>query len=122
MRNRCPTAPTPCCPVAAPTRRRPSALARIAGAARSFIEWLRAGYPDDAPRTGHSPLLALNGPLALSTRQTAQIVGDLGDRPTDSIDIGVAITKATDRLPTQTQIRTVTHALPPTPPSTSTSH
>ncbi|MGO8963724.1 DUF3349 domain-containing protein [Mycobacterium sp.] len=108
--------------MAAPTRRRPSALARIAGATRSLIEWLRAGYPDDAPRTGHSPLLALNGPLALSARQTAQIVGELGDRPTDSIDIGVAITKATDRLPTQTQIRTVTHALPPTPPSTSTSH
>jgi hypothetical protein len=87
-------------------------LARIAGAARLLIDWLRAGYPDDAPRTGHSPLLALNGPLALSARQTAQIVGELGDGPTDSIDIGVAITKATNRLPTQTQIRTVTHVLP----------
>ena len=40
---------------------------------RSIIDWLRAGYPDEAPRTG----------------------------PIDSIDIGVTITKATNRLPTQ---------------------
>lgn len=60
-----------------------------------IIEWLRAGYPDDAPRTGYSPLLALNGPLSLSARQTAQIVAKLGEGPTDSIDIEVTITKVT---------------------------
>ena len=88
-------------------------MARIAGAVVSITEWLRAGYPDEAPRTGYSPLLALNGPIALSARQTAQIVSELGDAPSDLIDIGVAITKATDRLPTQTQTQTVTQALPP---------
>ncbi|HEX9175963.1 MAG TPA: DUF3349 domain-containing protein, partial [Mycobacterium sp.] len=41
---------------------------------QSVIDWLRAGYPDEGPRTGHSPLLALNGPIALSPRQTEQIV------------------------------------------------
>jgi hypothetical protein len=35
----------------------------------SIINWLRAGYPDDAPRTGYSPLLALNGPISLSDKQ-----------------------------------------------------
>jgi hypothetical protein len=83
----------------------------------SIIEWLRAGYPDEAPRTGYSPLLALNGPVSLSGRQTDQIVGELGAGPTDSIDIGVTITKVTSQLPTPTQTRTVTRALhPETPP------
>ena len=55
---------------------------------RSIIDWLRAGYTDEAPRTGYSPLLALNGPIALSARQTEQIVAELGEGPADSIDIG----------------------------------
>jgi Protein of unknown function (DUF3349) len=78
---------------------------------RSIIDWLRSGYPDEAPRTGYSPLLALNGPIALSARQTQQIVAELGEGPTDSIDIGVTITKATNHLPTQAQTRAVTRAL-----------
>jgi hypothetical protein len=32
---------------------------------RSIIDWFRAGYPDEAPSTGYSPLLALNGPIGL---------------------------------------------------------
>ena len=79
---------------------------------RSIINWLRAGYPDEAPHAGYSPLLALNGPIALSARQTEQIVAELGESPTDSIDIGVAITKATKRLPTEAQTRTIRRALP----------
>jgi hypothetical protein len=82
----------------------------------SIIEWLRTGYPDEAPRTGYSPLLALNGPIALSARQTAQIVAELDEGPTDPIDIGVTITKATNRLPTQAQTRTVARALHPDAP------
>jgi hypothetical protein len=77
----------------------------------SIVKWLRLGYPDDAPRTGYSPLLALNGPLSLSPRQTAQIVAELREGLTESIDIGVAITKTTNHLPTQQQTRTVIHAL-----------
>jgi hypothetical protein len=38
---------------------------------RSIIDWFRAGYPDEAPSTGYSPLLALNGPVGLSRRQAA---------------------------------------------------
>jgi hypothetical protein len=82
----------------------------------SVIEWLRAGYPDEAPRTGYSPLLALNGPLSLTARQTDQIVDGLREALPDQVDIGVAITKVTNRPPTETQTRTVAHALNPTPP------
>jgi hypothetical protein len=32
---------------------------------RSIIDWFRVGYPDEAPSTGYSPLLALNGPIGL---------------------------------------------------------
>jgi hypothetical protein len=95
---------------------RPTALARIDRIFGSIIDWLRTGYPDEAPRTGHSPLLALNGPLALSARQTAQIVAELGEKPTEPIDIEVAITKVTNQLPTATQTCTVTRALQPDTP------
>ena len=78
---------------------------------RSIVEWFRAGYPDDAPSTGHSPLLALNGPIALSQQQTDQIVDELRDRSSDSVDIDVAITKVTDQLPTQAQILKIKLAL-----------
>ena len=78
---------------------------------RSIVEWFRAGYPDDAPSTGHSPLLALNGPIALSQKQTDRIVDELCARSSDSVDIDVAITKVTDQLPTQAQIRKITLAL-----------
>ena len=89
---------------------------RISGAFRSVIGWLRAGYPDEAPPTGYSPLLALFGPMSLTPRQTQHIVEALDGAPADTIDIEVAITKATDRLPTQAQIRAVAMALTQTKP------
>jgi len=70
-------------------------------------DWLRAGYPDGAPATGHSPLLALNGPLALTTRQKCRIAKELEGLPTEVGTIEVAIIKATDRLPTPTQTREI---------------
>lgn len=77
----------------------------------SIIDWLRAGYPDDAPRTGYSPLLALNGAMALSARQTAQIVAELGEGHPNSVDIEVTVTKVTHQLPTPMQTRAVVRAL-----------
>jgi hypothetical protein len=79
---------------------------------KSIIDWLRAGYPDEAPATGYSPLLALNGPIALTERQTEQIVAEVAEESVDSIDIGVAISKATNRLPTEAQTRAIGRALP----------
>ena len=88
-------------------------LMRISGAFRSVIGWLRSGYPDEAPPPGYSPLLALLGPMSLTPRQTQHIVDELDGAPPDTTDIEVAITKATDRLPTPTQIRAVVRALRP---------
>jgi Protein of unknown function (DUF3349) len=78
---------------------------------RSLIDWLRAGYPDEAPRTGYSPLLALNGPIALSRKQIRQVLDRLATGIYDKTDIEVAITGATGRLPTPPQLRQVVAAL-----------
>jgi hypothetical protein len=76
-----------------------------------LIDWLRAGYPDEAPHTGYSPLIAFNGPSTLSEKQTREVVGELGSDPCDSTDIGAAITRATGRLPNVSQVRKVADAL-----------
>lgn len=86
---------------------------RINGIFGSVIGWLRAGYPDEAPATGYSPLVALGGPIALTPQQTQRIVDDLAGASVDPIDIGVAITKNVDRLPTPAQTRAIAKALRP---------
>lgn len=78
---------------------------------RSLIDWVRAGYPDEAPRTGYSPLLALMGPISLTRSQLDRIVCELDARPADPVDVQVAIAKVTGRLPSQAQTRAVMHAL-----------
>ena len=80
---------------------------------RHSIDWLRTGYPEDEPLTGYSSLIALNGPISLTDEQTQEIASELELRgkPCDSADIGVAITKTTDRVPTATQVRGVAEAL-----------
>ncbi len=88
-----------------------AAAATLVAVCRSIIGWVRAGYPDDAPRTGYSPLVALTGPIALTPRQTGHVLAQLHGHPTDTADIEVAITKTTDRLPTNYQVRTVVRAL-----------
>lgn len=77
----------------------------------SIVNWLLAGYPDDTPRTGYSPLLALSGPISLSGKQTQEVVNQLGTDPCDKTDIGVAITSVTDRLPNPSQVQKVAGAL-----------
>lgn len=73
---------------------------------RALHDWLRAGYPSEAPTRGYSPLLALNGPTSLSARQTRQVLAQLQPNTT-GIDIAVAITHATGQLPNASQ----THAI-----------
>jgi hypothetical protein len=91
----------------APCRRR----LRRSGPVRSIIDWLRAGYPDEAPRIGYSPLIALHGPTALSRKQIRQVLDCLATGVYDKTDIEVAITGATGRLPTPPQLRQVVTAL-----------
>ena len=50
----------------------------------STIAWLRAGYSNEAPRTGHSPLIALNGPVGLSDKQIHEVVESVGPLPVQS--------------------------------------
>jgi hypothetical protein len=72
----------------------------------SAVEWLRAGYPDAAPRTGHCALIALHGPQSLSNHQINEVIDHLAAHPgtpTD-IDIQTAITTVTDKLPNPSQV------------------
>jgi hypothetical protein len=85
----------------------------MGGAFRSVTSWIRAGYPDEAPPSGYSPLLALNGPMSLTPRQIQHIIDELEGVPTDVTHIEAAIIKITDRLPTPTQARAVAMALHP---------
>jgi uncharacterized protein DUF3349 len=78
----------------------------------SVVGWLRACYPEEAPHTGYSPLLALNGPRALTPREVETVVGELDGGPPNATDIELAITKVTDRLPNHAQVRAVTRVLP----------
>jgi len=83
----------------------------IQGMGRSIIEWVRDGYPEDAPKTGYNPLIALSGPMSLTRRQTQQVLARLRGRPTDPVSIDVAITQVTGRLPNPTQTRAVARAI-----------
>lgn len=78
---------------------------------RAIVDWLRAGYPDEAPIHGHSPLMALYGPVALSQSQTDQVINEVGVRPADPLAIDIAITRATNRLPTPQQIAKIVRRL-----------
>jgi hypothetical protein len=111
MRNR--TAPTP--PGISPAHPQEFTnhvvLHRMRDALVAAVGWFRAGYPEDAPRTGHSPLLALYGPPALTTAQKDHVSKELDAQHASDIDIAIAITKATNRLPTPTQTRSMSRAL-----------
>lgn len=78
---------------------------------RAIVDWLRAGYPDEAPTRGYSPLMALYGPIALSQSQTDQVIDEVSVAPADHLAIDVAITKATNRLPTPLQIAKIVRTL-----------
>jgi Protein of unknown function (DUF3349) len=73
----------------------------------AIVDWLRAGYPDDAPSTGYSPLVALTGPISLSDRQIREAVTRLGADTRDKAGIEVAITKVTGHLPNPSQVQQV---------------
>jgi hypothetical protein len=73
----------------------------------SVVSWLRAGYPEGVPPTDTFALLAL---LAnrLSNDEVKLVANDLmlrGDF--DKIDIGVLISKLTDELPSETDVKRV---------------
>ena len=77
----------------------------------AFVHWLRSGYPQDAPRYGHSPLLALMD-QRLSPAQISEIVIALDGEPaTEAIDIQVAITAVARRMPSPADLSAVGAAI-----------
>ncbi|WP_163721734.1 DUF3349 domain-containing protein [Mycolicibacterium psychrotolerans] len=72
--------------------------------AHRVLEWLRGGYPAGAPTQGHNPLIALQGPISLSSEQTQRIRARVGTSCDDPVEIRVAITEATGRLPSAVDV------------------
>lgn len=73
----------------------------------AIVTWLRAGYPEGVPQTDYLPLLAL-----LSRRLTADevtiVTRELTSRNDfDDIDIGAAIMRITDELPSAVDVERV---------------
>ncbi len=78
---------------------------------RALRDWFRAGYPNEAPALGYSPLMALAGPPSLTPKQAQQVVEHLVDGPADPVEVAVAITGVTGRLPHPAQRRTIERLL-----------
>lgn len=76
----------------------------------AILAWLRAGYPEGVPETDYVPLFAL-----LSRRLSSEEVHEVAKTiihapdggPVDDADIGVAITKITNELPSQEDVARV---------------
>ncbi|MBA8795514.1 hypothetical protein FHX74_003150 [Friedmanniella endophytica] len=80
----------------------PSAFNRI-------LQWLRAGYPEGVPDADYIPLLAVLA-RRLSSEEVQQVVGEICRQrttPAENADIGVLITKITDEMPRDEDVRRV---------------
>lgn len=70
------------------------------------VDWLREGYPTGVPQQDYVPLLALLR-RRLTDDEVIQIAHDMvaaGMVPAELADIAVQITKATDEMPSTTDI------------------
>ena len=73
----------------------------------AVVSWLRAGYPEGIPPTDTFPLLALLS-RRLSNDEVVTVAHELMQRGDfDDIDIGVAISKLTDELPSEEDVERV---------------
>jgi hypothetical protein len=73
----------------------------------SVVSWLRAGYPEGIPPTDTFALLALLT-RRLSNDEVVTVAHELMQRGDfDDVDIGVAISKLTDELPSDEDIERV---------------
>lgn len=73
----------------------------------SVVSWLRAGYPEGIPHTDTFAVLALLT-RRLSNDEVVAVAHELMQRGDfDDIDIGVAITQATDELPAPDDVERV---------------
>jgi hypothetical protein len=78
-----------------------------------MVAFIRAGYPQGVPETDYVPLLALLR-RRLSDDEVAAVASELatrGEMNIDAADMGVAITRITDELPSPTDLDRVQHRL-----------
>jgi Protein of unknown function (DUF3349) len=79
----------------------------VNGFLSSIVSWLRAGYPEGVPPTDTFALLALLS-RRLTNDEVKAVACDLMEHGEfDKIDIGVAISKLTDELPSEDDIERV---------------
>ncbi|BAX91664.1 DUF3349 domain-containing protein [Mycobacterium shigaense] len=77
-----------------------------------FVAFIRAGYPQGVPQTDYIPLVALLR-RRLTDEEIAAVAsqlaagGDLRDFTIDIADIGAAITRITDELPSPADMERV---------------
>lgn len=77
-----------------------------------FVAFIRAGYPQGVPQTDYIPLVALlrrrltDDEIAAVASQLAA-AGDLRDFTIDIADVGAAITRITDELPSPADMERV---------------
>ena len=79
----------------------------------SIVAFVRAGYPTGMPATGYVPLAALSRRRASNDEITA-ITRELikqRHRPISPTDVGVAITRVTNDMPSQDDIARVQRRL-----------
>jgi hypothetical protein len=79
----------------------------------SIVAFLRAGYPTGMPATGYVPLAALSRRRPSDDEITA-ITSELvmqALRPISTTDVGVAITRVTDEMPSQDDVARVQRRL-----------
>jgi Protein of unknown function (DUF3349) len=79
----------------------------VNGFLSSIVSWLRAGYPEGIPPTDTFAVLALLT-RRLGNDEVKAVAEELMQRGCfDNIDIGVAISKVTDELPSDEDVERV---------------
>jgi hypothetical protein len=85
----------------------------LGGLAARFVAFIRAGYPHGVPQIDYIPLLALLR-RRLSDDEVAEVAAQLaarGEIAIDDADIGAAITRITDELPSSADLERVQRRL-----------
>jgi Protein of unknown function (DUF3349) len=85
----------------------------MADLASKAVAFLRAGNPTGMPATGYLPLAALL-PRRVTDDEIVAIIGEFMGRrtaPISTVDIGVAISRAINAMPSLDDIKRVEHRL-----------
>jgi Protein of unknown function (DUF3349) len=87
---------------------------RLTGLVSRFVAFVRAGYPTGMPATGYVPLAALLPRRVCDdeiTAITSEFMRRRGARPISTADVGLAITRITNEMPSLEDIERVKRRL-----------